>query len=502
MAANPAFTLAPAPSPFAIFRNRSFTLLWSGELVSTIGSALTSLAASILVFRLTNSAMSVGLMLMATAAPSLLVGLFAGVLVDRFDRKRIMMAADLLRAVLVFLITILVPHNIIWLYVIVMLSSAVGQFFDPAQESVLPEVASDEELAAANSLMAISSFGATAVGFAASGLMAAHINWAFYLDAFSFVFSAFCIFLLRVKPLQVEGETSAAMVMKNLKVGLRQLFDTPVLRSLFNAQIPTLVAFGMSNALLLPFAMRALKATTFEYGLQEGLTSLGFVAGSLLLAGTFDRMREGAWIAAGYIGMALAGIAYSFTHSIPLAIVIVTISGFFNAPSSIGRRLVIQRNTPREMRGRVNSVFFVSRDVLFLVGMGLAGLADFIDVRLMYLSSAILLLGGGFLVLVLPGLRQNRTEWRQALNLLKAAPAQVGLGIGRMALPADLDLLAGLLPSLSTLTAKEREATEKEFMELMNQMQTLRAKLPREYEQHGWVWLFLRQPAGVAVGGK
>jgi MFS family permease len=452
---------APAPrlSPFAVFRNRNFSKMWTGQLISTMGSALTSLAASIYVFRLTNSAMSVGLMLMATAAPSLLVGLFAGVLVDRFDRKRIMMIADLTRAVLVFLVPFLVPLSVIWLYVIVMVSSAIGQFFDPAQESVLPEVASEEELAAANSLMAISSFGATAIGFAASGLIAsaADISWAFYLDAISFVFSASCIFLISIKPIQAEGETNAAMVLKNLKVGVRQLFDTPILRSLFMTSIPTLVAFGLSNALLLPFALRALKATEFEYGLQEGLTSLGFVAGSLLMASIFDRMREGAWIAVGFIGMALASIVYSFIHSIPLAIAIVTISGFFNAPSAIGRRTAVQRNTPREMRGRVNSVFFVSRDVLFLIGMAFAGLADFIDVRWMYFSSAILLLGGGVLVLVLPGLRQNRAEWRQALSLLKTAPAMTGLGVGRMALPADMDALAGLLPSLSTLSSRERD---------------------------------------------
>ena len=68
--------------------------------------------------------------------------------------------------------------------------------------------------------------------------------------------------------------------------------------------------------------------------------------------------------------------------------------------------------------------------------------------RVMYLSGAILLLGGGILVLVMPGLRQNRAEWRQALSLLKAAPARAGLAVGRMALPADMDALVGLLPSL------------------------------------------------------
>jgi len=447
-------------SPFAVFRNRNFSLMWSGQLVSTIGTALTSLAASIYVFRLTDSALSVGLMLMATAAPSLLVGLFAGVFVDRYDRKKIMITADLIRALLVVLIPFLVPINIIWLYIIVMLTSAIGQFFDPAHESVLPEVASDEELAAANSLMAISSFGSTAVGFAAAGLIAsaADISWAFYIDSATFLISALCIYLINIKPFTAEDETSVSIVISNLRAGMRQLFNTPILRSLFTAQVPVLIAFGLSNTLLLPFALRALKATEFEYGLQEGLTSIGFVVGSLLMANVFDRMREGVWIAVSYLAMAVAGIIYSSLHSIPLAILIVTISGFFNAPSSIARRIVVQRNTPREMRGRVNSVFFVARDVLFLVGMGAAGLADAIDVRLMYLVSALILLLGGILVVVLPGLRQEGAEWRQALTLLRTAPGTSGLGTERPVLLADMDVLVGLVPSLSALTAKERES--------------------------------------------
>lgn len=445
-------------SPFSVFRNRNFSLMWSGQLVSTMGSALTSLAASIYVFRLTNSALSVGLMLMATAAPSLLVGLFAGVFVDRYDRKKIMIICDLLRAVLVFLVPFLVGHGVVWLYVIVMLTSAIGQFFDPAHESVLPEVASDEELAAANSLIAISSFGSTAIGFAASGLIAAaaDISWAFYLDAVTFLVSALCIYLIRIKAFTSDEKTSASIVISNLRAGVQQLFKTPILRSLFTAQVPVLMAFGLVNALLLPFAIRALGATEFEYGLQEGLTSIGFVIGSLLMAGIFDRMREGAWIGISFFGMAIAGIVYSFLHSIPLAILVVTISGFFNAPSAIGRRLVVQRNTPREMRGRVNSVFFVSRDVLFLVGMAAAGLADTIDVRVMYLAGSLIILVGAVLVMTLPGLRQEGAEWQQALGFLRASATAPGLGKGRAAVPADVDLLVGLVPTLSVLTVKER----------------------------------------------
>lgn len=454
------------PSPYAIFRNRSFTLLWTGQLISTMGTALTSLAASIYVFSVTKSAISVGLMLIATAAPSLLVGLVAGVFVDRFDRKRIMIAADVIRAVLVFSIPFLIPHNIAWLYVIVALSAAVGQFYDPAHESVLPEVASEKELAAANSLMAISSFGATAVGFAASGLIGSgNIQLAFFLDALSFLISGLCILLIRFKPFKVEGETSVKVVIRNLKGGMQFLFNTPVLRSLFYVSIPVVISFGLSNALLLPFAVRALGATEFEYGIQEGMTSLGFVAGSLLMAGAFDRMREGPWIAISYLGMGLAGIAYSYVASIPLAIVLVTISGFLNAPSMIGRRVVIQRNTPREMRGRVNSAFFVSRDVMFLIGMAAAGLADVIipqdlekSVRIMYLISSLMIVGAGIWVLFLPGLRQEAAEWRKAIGLLRGASKAPGLEVGRPVVPADLDLLIGLLPPLSALTGKERES--------------------------------------------
>jgi len=433
--------------------------MWLGQFVSTAGTALTSLAASILVYRLTNSALSVGLMMMATAAPSLLVGLFAGVIVDRYDRKKIMIVTELLRAVLIALIPFLVVRNIAWLYIIVALTSAIAQFYDPAHESVLPEVAPEEELAAANSLMAISSFGSTAIGFAASGLIAsaANINWAFWLDAVSFLVSALCILFVSIKTLGAEEEASAAMVVRNLRVGLRFLADTPVLRSLFLVYIPVLIAFGLSNSLLLPFSDRALGANEFQYGLQESLTSVAFVACSLLMAKFFDRMREGQWMALSWLVMGGLSVIYSRLTSIPLAIAIIGLSGFANAPSAIGGRLILQRNTPREMRGRVNSAFFVARDVLFLIGMAAVGFADFIDVRTMFLISGLMLAAGGALVLFLPGLRHDALAWQRSIALLRGAPAAPRLGPGRAARLGDADTLIDLIPTLCTLSPRDRD---------------------------------------------
>ena len=136
----------------------------------------------------------------------------------------------------------------------------------------MPEVASDEELAAANSLIAISSFGSTAVGFAAAGLIAsaADISWAFYLDAVSFVASGICVYLIQMKPIQAEEETSAAVVIKNLRAGVSQLFNTPILRSLLTVQVLVLISFGLSNTLLLPFALRALRRRNSNMACRRG----------------------------------------------------------------------------------------------------------------------------------------------------------------------------------------------------------------------------------------
>ncbi|HEX5809931.1 MAG TPA: MFS transporter [Anaerolineales bacterium] len=452
-------TTSRSASPYAVFRKRNFSLLWTGQFVETVGNALTSIAASIYVYRLTGSALSVGLMLMATAAPSLLVGLFAGVFVDRYDRKKIMIMADVLRGILILLVPVLVPLNVIWLYVIVMLISAVSRFFDPAYESILPEVASDEELAAANSLLAISSFGSTAVGFAAAGWIAsaADINWTFYANGFTYLFSAACIYLIHVPSIRTEEDTSASAVVKNLRAGLDTLFHTPVLRGLFGVDVVVLIAFGLWNTLLLPFAITALRASEFEYGLQEAMTSIGFVVASLLMAKVFDRLQAGAWLAISFLGMGLVGMIYSALESVVLAIVLITLSGFFNAPSSIGRRLILQRNTPPDMRGRVSSAFYVAGDVCFLLGMGAAGLADYMDIRLLVFISAFMLIVAGLMVVFMPALGQSRAQWKRTVDLLRGIEAAPRLGMGRPATVSEVDRFIHHLPPLAGMDPKERQ---------------------------------------------
>jgi DHA3 family macrolide efflux protein-like MFS transporter len=407
-------------------KHRSFLLLWVGKLISTAGSALTTLAASILVYRLTGSALSVGLMLIATVLPSIAIGLFAGVLVDRFDRKKIMLVSDLLRALLSFLIPFMVVQNQLWLYAIVMLSSTVGQFFNPAEESILPEIVGEKELSAANSLMAISGFASAAAGFALCGWITSRfpLQWAFYLDALSFLFSMLCIWQIPILELRSYDRSNFHTIIEDLRSGRRYMQENARLCSLICVTIPAFLAFGLWNSLLLPFTLHMLHGSSFDYGIQEGLTSVGFVAGSLTVMKLGGRIKEGQWIILSFLGMGVVGVSYALSADIPLAIVLVAITGLLNAPYSVARRLVIQRNTTTEIRGRINSIFFVVRDIAYVAGMATAGLADSVSIRSLIVVSALLWVATGMWSLWKFG-SGGRLSW-----IPQAVGAQMSLEIG------------------------------------------------------------------------
>lgn len=455
---------APAPSMFAVFRKRDFSLLWLAQLVSTAGSSLTDLAAGIWVYRETGSALAVGLTLMATAVPSLIVGLLAGVYVDRHDRKRILIVTCLVQAVIVASIAFVIGIEaiaVVGLYGLILLNAGVKQFFDPAHDSLIPELATDEELLSANAFLSIASFGSTAIGFAAAGLLASTVDlyWAFIIDAGTFVFSALSIALMGRYPMpRPEGEASVAVVVANLREGFATLIGTPIIRSLFAVGALMFFSFGLWNVLLLPMSIKVLGATEFEYGLQEGLTSVGFVIGSFFMARFGKFLPEPAWIAVAMFGMGIVGILYGTATSIPWAIFLVMVSGFFNSPSSVSRSTLLQRNTPRDMRGRVFSAFYVMRDVIFLFGMAGAGLADIIDIRSMIIFASALLLVSGAFALVAPGL--GITTWRAAAARLEAAGVAPGLATFpvRPATLADFDRLAARISPLAQLSPEQRAA--------------------------------------------
>jgi CRP-like cAMP-binding protein len=182
------------------------------------------------------------------------------------------------------------------------------------------------------------------------------------------------------------------------------------------------------------------------------------VVGSFFMARFSNRLPESIWVAVGLTAMGICGIAYAAATSVPLAILLVMISGFWNSPTSVARSVLLQRNTPRDMRGRVFSAYYVMRDVIFLFGMAGAGLADIVNVRLLIGGASVLLFGSAAIALVAPGLgiRSLRAA-RARLEEAGAAPAVPAAPL-RPAMLADFDRLVGRLTTFARLSGPQREA--------------------------------------------
>lgn len=251
-----------------------------------------------------------------------------------------------------------------------------------------------------------------------------------------------------------SDETSVSVVINNLKSGLVYLFRNSILRSILVIGLTYYFVVGLGNSLLLPFSSNVLGASEFQYGIQEGLTSIGFVIGSLLMARFSDRLRDGIWIIISLFGMGTCYLLYAFSTSIPLAIFIIAISGMLNAPYGVARRTLVQRNTDRELRGRVSGAYMSLFHVMMLLGMTAAGLADRFGVRMLMKVDSLLFLVVGGIALLAPGIGRPAADWLRSLALLRQAAAGKGraLGTGRPAVLriwiAWLDICQPSLPSL------------------------------------------------------
>lgn len=395
-----------------IFRNRNFRLMWSALLITETGTAISQIASFLLVFRLTESVFSTGLMMIATIAPSLLFGLAAGVVVDRTDRRRLMIAGEVARAGLMLAVPLLLGAGVGWLYVLVFLSAALGQFFNPAFYSALPDIADDEQLGAANSLLSISQYGAIALGSAAGGLLVAYwpIAWAFYLDAATFLTSAVLLTRIQLPP-SVPALQAGQSALGNVRQGLRFVVGKPALRSLLLVFVPIGLTYGFAEVLRLPFVLTELGGTELDFGLLDSLTLLAMVAAGLLMTLYSRRLRDGQWIVLSTLGVGVASVAFATSWSVGSAIVFSMAEGFLFAPTAIAASLIIERNTPRHMRGRAFSAFFVVRDSMFLLGMLLAGLGDLFDLRLLYGLSGVVLIGAAVVAQFMPGLGRTLDDW-------------------------------------------------------------------------------------------
>ncbi|HKP36317.1 MAG TPA: MFS transporter [Pyrinomonadaceae bacterium] len=212
---------APAVGYVELLRNnRGFRLLWLGQVVSQMGDWFDTIAVYTIALQLTGSSRSVALIMVARFLPSVIMGPLSGVVADRFSRRSVMIASDLMRAVVVLGFLFVRRPDQMWLvYVLTVFQLAFSAFFEPAKTAAIPSIVSDRELVPANAIASVTWSAMLTIGAVIGGLVAGWFGTdaAFVLDSLTFVASALLIMRVRF-PKRPPRPKSKLTVMKALGI--------------------------------------------------------------------------------------------------------------------------------------------------------------------------------------------------------------------------------------------------------------------------------------------
>jgi MFS family permease len=344
-------------------RQRDFRLFWSGQTVSELGTAFTLFALPLLVFKLTGSPVDLAIATAASFLPYLLFGLVLGAWGDRFDRRRIMIAADLARAAVIATIPSFAELGLLhvwWIYAVTFAASTLSIAFDAAAAAVVPTLLDPEEFVAGNSRLLIGSQIGHVVGpLLAGALIGAGLGTAtvLYADAASFLVSAASIALVAT-PLSagLDARRPATSVRADVVEGLRCVFSDPMLRNLtvLNALVNFTIATQWTQLVL--FAKERLSASDAQISV---LWSAGS-AGVIVFALAASRLRRRLGFSRAVLGsLAVGGLAivvFAWTQRFWPAVGLWALRiglGQFGSISAVSLRQAI---TPRNMLSRVGTV--------------------------------------------------------------------------------------------------------------------------------------------------
>ena len=345
--------------------NRSFRLLWYGQFVSQLGDWFDSIALFALLLRLTHSGAAIGLLLVAQFLPSAVVGLGAGVVVDRLSRKTVMIAADLGRAMLVLLFLLIHSPETVWLaYAVSALKFMLGAFFEPARSAAIPSVVSGADLIAANAISGMTWSAMLAIGAALGGVAVGTLGTsaAFLIDAASFVLSAF--FILRVSIPRRSVRQVGSRPLDELREaahflrGERQIALVTLAKGLWSAGGGVLVLLSLYGRELFPWGVDG----ALSIGLLYAARGLGAGAGPLLaqrVGGSSGRFLRRA-IAPSFILTALGYAFYGAAPALWLAALAVVIAHMGGATEWVYSSALIQMQVPDRLLGRVFAIEYVA----------------------------------------------------------------------------------------------------------------------------------------------
>ncbi|MEV8437292.1 MFS transporter [Actinosynnema sp. NPDC051121] len=352
-------------------RVRDFRLLWAARTVSVFGTWLLVVAVPAHVFQLTGSVMAAGLALAAEFLPPALLGPVAGVLVDRWDRRRAMVAAEALRAAAVLLLLFARDPGDLWLVYVALVAESTGTVvFRPAAQAHTPVVVgTGRALSGANALNSLTDGVARLVGAPLGGASMALVGFPALVvaDAASYLVSAVLIASMSRRARASRGSG----VGRELREGLAFLRSDRTAKALFVVSTVFLAANASLSALLVPFGLTALGGAG-PVGLVMSGLGVGFLLGAPATRVLVDRVRSGPLLAGALavtsVGFALLFGSASLTAALPAAVLI----GLSGSAALVVTQTALQRVTPAEVLGRVGAVLFTGEAVATFVG-ALAG---------------------------------------------------------------------------------------------------------------------------------
>jgi MFS family permease len=274
-----------------LLRNRNYRFTWLGQIVSEVGDHFNNIAVLSLAMEETHSGAAVAGLMFSRAIPAVLAGPLAGVMLDRFDRRRLMIASDLIRGFVAFgFIYALSQHQVWLLYLLSAMLNVASPFFTSGRSAILPSIATEDELHSANSLTQMTGWVTLTVGAFIGGTTVAALGYsvAFIFNALSFFVSAYCIFSLRTPKGHFRAEdrglneTKVARPWHEYREGLSYMAKAPLILGIALIAVGWASGGGAAQVLFTLFSQQVFQRGPLGLGILWGTAGVGLIIGGVI----------------------------------------------------------------------------------------------------------------------------------------------------------------------------------------------------------------------------
>ncbi len=384
-------------------RNRNYRWTWLGQIVSEVGDHFNNIAVLSLAMEETHNGAAIAGLMLSRAIPAIIVGPFAGVLLDRFDRRKIMITSDLVRGVLALGFILAIRFHQTWLlYLLSALLMIASPFFTSGRSAILPAIATDEELHTANSLTQTTGWMTLAIGAYFGGTTAARFGYqvAFIFNSLSFFFSAFCIANLQSDKGHFRAadrnlnETKVARPWHEYREGLGYMIGSPLILGIGLIAIGWASGGGAAQVLFTLFSEMVFKRGPAGLGQLWGIAGIGLLIGGVVGNRLGKRIGFESYKRTVFCCYLLHGAAYvvfSQMRSWPLALLFMALSRASVAVSSVLNWSKLLKHVEDRYRGRVFSTVETLTWSTMMLSMTAAGTAsEYFSIRLIGACSGLL----------------------------------------------------------------------------------------------------------------